>query len=69
MKSTLSYLIIYHMPFVLLPKKVSTRIEMIQETFCGHLFFREKTTLGGLSIKKLSTINKALLDKWIWRFR
>lgn len=56
------------MSLFLLPKKVSTRIEMIQKDFLWVLFIREKATLGGLTIKKLSTPNKALLGKWIWRF-
>ena len=80
-KSTLSNLPIYFMSLVVIPHKVCLRLEKIQKDFLwgrgvsqsrSHLvnwfiFYVEKKD-GGLGIKNLSMLNKALLGKRCWKF-
>ncbi|RVX21093.1 putative ribonuclease H protein [Vitis vinifera] len=80
-KSTLASMPIYQMSIFRMPKVVARRIEKVQRDFLwggGHM--EGKTHLvnwevvctdkarGGLGIRKLALLNKALLGKWIWRF-
>ena len=72
---------VYQMSLFRMPKSVARRLEKLQRDFlwggrnlerkahlvkwevvCGN---KEK---GGLGIRKLTLLNKALLGKWIWRF-
>ncbi|RVW12625.1 putative ribonuclease H protein [Vitis vinifera] len=79
--STLSNLPIYYMSILRLPSSVRRRLEQIQRDFLWgggslerkpHLVRWKVVCLskkkGGLGIKCLSNLNKALLSKWNWRF-
>ena len=80
-KITLSNLPIYFMSLVVIPCKVCLRLEKIQKDFLwgrgvsqsrSHLVnwfivYVEKKD-GGLGIKNLSILNKALLGKRCWKF-
>ena len=80
-KRTLLRLSIYQMSFFDMLERVSLRVEKIQKNFLwgrdslekkSHLVqwdiaYKEKFDRG-LSIRKLSILNKALLEKWLWRF-
>ena len=80
-KSTLSSLPIYFMSLFIIPRKVSLRLEKIQRDFLWRggvsqsrlhlvnwsIVCMEKKD-GGLGIRNLSRLNKALLGKWCWRF-
>ncbi|RVW54295.1 putative ribonuclease H protein [Vitis vinifera] len=80
-KSTLASIPIYQLSLFRMPKLVVKRLEKLQRDFlwgggsperkihlinwgvvCTH---KEK---GGLGIRKIGLLNKALLGKWIWRF-
>ena len=80
-KSTLSSLPIYFMSLFIIPRKVSLRLEKIQRNFLwGGGASQSKPHLvnwsivcmekkdGGLGIRNLSRLNRALLGKWCWRF-
>ncbi|RVW40194.1 Transposon TX1 uncharacterized 149 kDa protein [Vitis vinifera] len=80
-RSTLSNLPIYYMSVLSLPSSVRRRLEQIQRDFLWgggslerkpHLVRWKVVCLskkkGGLGIKCLSNLNKALLSKWNWRF-
>ncbi|RVX06125.1 putative ribonuclease H protein [Vitis vinifera] len=80
-RSTLSNLPIYLMSLLWLPSVVRRRLEKIQRDFLWgggnlerkpHLVRWEVVCLskkkGGLGVKNLSILNKALLAKWNWRF-
>ena len=80
-QSTLSNLPIYSMSLFHLPKGVKSRLEKIQRGFLWvggnlerkiHLVSWDAVCLGkekgGLRIRSLATLNKALLGKWAWRF-
>ena len=80
-RSTLSNLPIYLMSILQLPRGVRIRLEQIQRDFLwggGALVRRPHLVRwaticldrrkGGLGVKSLSTLNKALLCKWSWRF-
>ena len=80
-RSTLSSLPVYFMSLFLLPRKVRMRLEKIQRDFLwggGALEQRPhlvRWTLvclekkkGGLGVRNLALMNKALLGKWNWRF-
>ncbi|RVW54301.1 Transposon TX1 uncharacterized 149 kDa protein [Vitis vinifera] len=80
-RSTLSNLPIYLMSLWCLPSVVRRRLEKIQRDFLWgggnlerkpHLVRWEVVCLskkkGGLGVKNLSILNKALLAKWNWRF-
>ena len=80
-KNTLSSLPIYFMSLFIISRKVSLRLEKIQRNFLwGGGASQSKPHLvnwsivcmekkdGGLGIKNLSRLNKALLGKWCWRF-
>ncbi|WKA06987.1 hypothetical protein VitviT2T_024859 [Vitis vinifera] len=80
-RSTLSNLPIYLMSLLCLPSVVRRRLEKIQRDFLWgggnleqkpHLVRWEVVCLnkkkGGLGVKNLSILNKALLAKWNWRF-
>ena len=74
---TLSSLPTYFLSPFTIPTYVANRIEKLQRDF---LWGDSKTRLvgwdkvcapianGGLSIRKLTTFNMALLGKWLWRF-
>ena len=64
-----------------MPRRVRLRLEQIQRGFLwGGLNLEKKPHLvkwstvcsdrkmGGLGIKSLAILNKAMLCKWIWRF-
>ncbi|KAJ9674776.1 hypothetical protein PVL29_023982 [Vitis rotundifolia] len=80
-KSTLASMPTYHLSLFRMPKSVAKRLERIQRDFlwgggsldkkvhlinwevvCTH---KEK---GGLGIRRIDMLNKALLGKWVWRF-
>ncbi|WKA11259.1 hypothetical protein VitviT2T_028778 [Vitis vinifera] len=80
-KSTLASMPIYQMSIFRMPKMVARRLEKVQRDFLwGGGNMEGKTHLvnwevvctdkakGGLGIRKLTLLNKALLDKWIWRY-
>ena len=81
LKSTLSNLLIYFMSLFVIPRKVRIRLERIQRDFLwGALGERSKIHLvkwsnvckaknfGGLGIRRLHSLNQALLGKWLRRF-
>ncbi|RVW50807.1 Transposon TX1 uncharacterized 149 kDa protein [Vitis vinifera] len=80
-KSTLSNIPLYQMSVFRMPKSVVRRIEKLQRDFLwgganggnkAHLVRWEVVCAdkekGGLGLRKLTLLNKALLGKWIWRF-
>ena len=80
-KSTLASLPLYQMSMVRMPVIVAKRLEKLQRNFLwgggalekkAHLEKWEVVCtgkgLGGLGLRNLSLMNKALLGKWIWRF-
>ena len=80
-KSTLSSLPIYLMSLLVIPRKVCARLEKIQRDFLwGGGALEKKPHLvnwsavctnmrqGGLGIRSLVALNKALLGKWNWKF-
>ena len=77
LKSTLSSLPTYFLSLFTIPTHVANKIEKLQRDFLWgdsktHLLSWDKVRLpianGGLGIRKLTTFNKALLGKWLWRF-
>ncbi|KAJ9689326.1 hypothetical protein PVL29_014820 [Vitis rotundifolia] len=80
-KSTLASSPIYQLSLFRMPKLVAKRLEKIQRDFLWgggslekkiHLINWEvvctQKAKGGLGIRKIETLNRALLGKWIWRF-
>ncbi|RVW23454.1 putative ribonuclease H protein [Vitis vinifera] len=80
-RSTLSSMPIYLMSLLRIPRAVSLRLEKIQRDFLWgggalekkpHLVNWDTVCLdkskGGLGVRCLSTLNRALLCKWNWRF-
>ncbi|RVW36073.1 putative ribonuclease H protein [Vitis vinifera] len=80
-KSTLASMPIYQMSIFRMPKVVARRLEKVQRDFLWgggnmegkiHLVKWEVVCTdkdkGGLGLRKLAMLNKALLDKWIWRY-
>ena len=76
-RSTLSNMSIYLMSLFRLPKGVKKRLERIQRDFLWgdrkvHLINWKTVCLskekGGLGIRGLLNLNRALLGKWSWRF-
>ena len=80
-RSTLSNLPIYFMSLLKLPSSVRRRLEQIERDFLWgggnlerkpHLVRWKVVCLskkkGGLKVKCLSILNKALLSEWNWRF-
>ena len=80
-KSTLFNLPIYLLSLFRLPKGVKCMLDKIQRDFLLrsgsetkkiHLINWRNVKLakgkGGLGIRNLDLLNKALLGKWIWRF-
>ena len=80
-QSTLSCLLVYFMSLFHLPIRVTLRLEQIQKDFMwGRGNMDKKPHLvkwsmvcankrnGGLGVRNLSILNRALLCKWIWRF-
>ena len=80
-RSTLSSLPIYFLSLFRMPKLVCSRLEKIQRDFLWggsnlerkpHLVNWKTVCLeksrGGLGVRGLSKMNKALLCKWCWRF-
>ena len=77
LKSTLSSLPTYFLSLFTIPTHVANKIEKLQRDFLWgdsktHLLSWDKVCLpianSGLGIRKLTTFNKALLGKWLWRF-
>ncbi|RVW58645.1 putative ribonuclease H protein [Vitis vinifera] len=80
-KSTMTSMPIYQIPLFRMPKLVARKLEKLQRVFLwGRGNLEKKTHLvnwevvcadkekGGLGLRKLAFLNKALLGKWIWRF-
>ena len=80
-KSTLASLPLYQMSFVRMSVAVAKRLEKLQRCFLwGGGALERKAHLvkcyvvcsekrqGGLGLRNLTFLNKALLGKWIWRF-
>ncbi|RVX18958.1 Transposon TX1 uncharacterized 149 kDa protein [Vitis vinifera] len=80
-KSTLVSMPIYQLSLFRMPKLVVKRLEKLQRDFLwGGGSLERKIHLinwavvctqkesGGLGIRKIDLLNKALLGKWIWRF-
>ncbi|RVW60625.1 putative ribonuclease H protein [Vitis vinifera] len=80
-KSTLASIPLYQMSLFRMPKSVARRLEKLQRNFLwgganggnkAHLVKWEVVCAdkekGGLGLRKLVWLNKALLGKWIWRF-
>ncbi|RVW76048.1 putative ribonuclease H protein [Vitis vinifera] len=80
-KSTLASIPLYQMSLFRMPKSVARRLEKLQRNFLWgganggnkvHLIKWEVVCTdkkkGGLGLRKLFWLNKALLGKWIWRF-
>ena len=77
LKSTLSSLPTYFLSLFTIPTHMANKIEKLQRDFLWgdsktHLVGCDKICApianGGLGIRKLTTFNKALLGKWLWRF-
>ena len=77
LKSALSSLPTYLLSLFTIPIHVANKIEKLQRDFLWddsktHLLGWDKVCLPiakvGLGIRKLTTFNKALLGKWLWRF-
>ncbi|RVX10542.1 LINE-1 retrotransposable element ORF2 protein [Vitis vinifera] len=80
-KSTMASMTLYQMSLFRMPKSVARRLEKLQRDFLwGGGSLERKVHLvnwevvctekekGGLGLRKLIPLNKALLGKWIWRF-
>ena len=80
-RSTLSSMLVYFMSLFYLPRKVRLRLEKIQRDFLWgggaleqrpHLVRWNLVCLerkkGGLGVRNLVLMNKALLSKWNWCF-
>lgn len=80
-KSTLSNLLIYFLSVLTVPVQVTKQMEAIQNRVLWgdaenkrayHLVNWEEDKLpmrmDGLGRRSITTMNKALHDKWIWRF-
>ncbi|RVX09019.1 LINE-1 reverse transcriptase-like [Vitis vinifera] len=80
-KSTLANLPVYQLSLFRMPKLVVKRLKKLQRDFLWgggsmerkiHLINWEvvcsQKESGGLGIRKIDLLNKALLGKWIWRF-
>ncbi|KAJ9699285.1 hypothetical protein PVL29_008065 [Vitis rotundifolia] len=80
-KSTLASIPIYQLSLFRMPKLVVKRLEKLQRDFLWgggsmerkiHLINWEvvctQKEKGGLGIRKIDLLNKALLGKWIWRY-
>ncbi|RVX12905.1 putative ribonuclease H protein [Vitis vinifera] len=80
-KSTLASIPIYQLSLFRMPKLVAKRLEKLQRDFLWeggslerkiHLINWEvvctQKEKGGLDIRKIDLLNKALLGKWIWGF-
>ena len=81
LRSTLSSLPTYFLSLFTIPISVAHRIEKLQRDFLWggmgndsthHLVGWDKVCTpkakGGLGIRSLVLLNKALLGKWLWRF-
>ena len=77
LKGTLSSIPTYFLSLFTIPTHVANKIEKLQRDFLWgdsktHLLGWKKVCMpkanGGLGIRKLTTFNKALLGKWLWRF-
>ncbi|RVW83126.1 putative ribonuclease H protein [Vitis vinifera] len=80
-KCTMASLLIYNMSLFRMPKSVVKRLEKLQRDFLWgggslerkvHLINWEvvctRREKGGLGIRKIDSLNKVLLGKWVWRF-
>ncbi|WJZ95777.1 hypothetical protein VitviT2T_014517 [Vitis vinifera] len=80
-KSTLVSMPLYQLSLFRMPKGVARRLEKLQRDFLwgggstgrkAHLVSWEKVCVskekGGLGLRKIVQLNKALLGKWVWRF-
>ncbi|RVW45036.1 putative ribonuclease H protein [Vitis vinifera] len=80
-RSVLASMPIYHMSLFRMPKSVARRLDKVQRDFLwgggseekkAHLIkweaICEDKSKGGLGLRKLVLLNKALLGKWVWRF-
>ena len=77
LKSTLFSLPTYFLPLFTIPTYVANKIEKLHRDFLWgdskfHPIGWDKVYVpianGGLGIRKITTFNKALLGKWLWRF-
>jgi hypothetical protein len=81
LKSMLASLLTYYLSRITIPKHVAARIERLQRNFLWgdlgdsshhHLVGWETMcsplAQGGLGVRKVEVINRALLGKWLWRF-
>ena len=82
LKSVLGSMPIYHMSLFKVPMKVLHKMEAIRCHFFNGIDHNSKKSIwvkwskvlaskekGGLGVSNLYALNRALLFKWVWRFR
>ncbi|GJW62420.1 hypothetical protein Tco_0111755 [Tanacetum coccineum] len=82
LKSVLGAMSIYHMSIFKVPMKVLHRMESIRSRFFNGVELNSKKAIwvkwckvlaskdkGGLGVSSLFALNRALLIKWVWRFK
>ena len=82
LKSVIGSMPIYHMSIFMVPMKVLHRMESIRCHFFNGIDLDSKKSIwvkwnnvltskekGGLGVSSLYALNRALMFKWVWRFK